>query len=83
MPMPDQGALRARYVDGSTRRRLKGSDTSGRYRLKTGLLNGVRAAAGFGLTESGRSFYEHSARILADLDEAESAIQQEHGDPLK
>ena len=32
------------------------------------------------LTDSGRSFYEHSARILADLDEAESAIAQEHGE---
>ena len=31
------------------------------------------------ITESGRSFYEHSARILADLDEAESAVQQQHG----
>ena len=32
------------------------------------------------LTETGRSFYEHSARILADLEEAESAVQQEHGE---
>ena len=32
------------------------------------------------LTESGRSFYEHSARILADLEEAEAAIQQAHGE---
>ena len=32
------------------------------------------------LTETGQSFYEHSARILADLDEAESAAQQEHGE---
>jgi len=32
------------------------------------------------LTETGRSFYEHSARILADLDEAEAAVQQEHGE---
>ena len=32
------------------------------------------------LTDSGRSFYEHSARILADLDEAESAVAQEHGE---
>lgn len=32
------------------------------------------------LTETGRSFYEHSARILADLDEAESAVLQEHGE---
>jgi DNA-binding transcriptional LysR family regulator len=32
------------------------------------------------LTETGRSFYEHSARILADLEEAESAVIQEHGE---
>lgn len=32
------------------------------------------------LTDSGRSYYEHGARILADLDEAESAIAQEHGE---
>ena len=32
------------------------------------------------LTDSGKSFYERSARILADLDEAESAIAQEHGE---
>ena len=31
------------------------------------------------LTETGQSFFEHSARILADLDEAEAAVQQEHG----
>ena len=32
------------------------------------------------LTDSGRSFYEHGARILADLEEAESAVQQTHGE---
>ncbi|MGI9201783.1 MAG: LysR substrate-binding domain-containing protein [Woeseiaceae bacterium] len=32
------------------------------------------------LTDSGRSFYEQSARILADLEEAESAVAQEHGE---
>ncbi len=32
------------------------------------------------LTETGRSFYEHAARILADVDEAEAAVQQEHGE---
>jgi len=32
------------------------------------------------LTDTGQSFYEHSARILADLEEAESAVQQEHGE---
>ncbi|NNF40169.1 MAG: LysR family transcriptional regulator [Woeseiaceae bacterium] len=32
------------------------------------------------LTETGRGFYEHAARILADLNEAEAAVQQEHGE---
>jgi DNA-binding transcriptional LysR family regulator len=32
------------------------------------------------LTETGQSFYEHSARILADLDEAEAAVAQQHGE---
>lgn len=32
------------------------------------------------LTDTGRSFYEHAARIVADLLEAESAVLQEHGE---
>ena len=32
------------------------------------------------LTETGRSFYNHGTRILADLEEAEAAVQQEHGE---
>ena len=32
------------------------------------------------LTETGQGFYEQSARILADLDEAESAAAQAHGE---
>lgn len=32
------------------------------------------------LTETGRSFYDHGTRILADLEEAETAVQQEHGE---
>jgi DNA-binding transcriptional LysR family regulator len=32
------------------------------------------------LTDTGRSFYERSARILCDLDEAESAVAQQHGE---
>jgi DNA-binding transcriptional LysR family regulator len=32
------------------------------------------------LTKTGQSFYERSARILADLEEAESAVAQEHGE---
>lgn len=31
-------------------------------------------------TDTGRSFFERSARILSDLDEAESAVAQEHGE---
>jgi len=40
----------------------------------------MRTTRQLNLTDSGRSFYEHSARILADLDEAESAIAQQHGE---
>ena len=32
------------------------------------------------LTETGRSFYERGTRVLADLEEAEAAVQQEHGE---
>lgn len=32
------------------------------------------------ITDTGSSFYQRSARILADLEEAESAVAQEHGD---
>ena len=32
------------------------------------------------LTETGSSFYEHGTRILADLEEAEAAVQQQHGE---
>jgi DNA-binding transcriptional LysR family regulator len=32
------------------------------------------------LTDTGRAFYEHGSRILADLDEAESAVLQQHGE---
>jgi DNA-binding transcriptional LysR family regulator len=32
------------------------------------------------LTETGQSFYNHGTRILADLAEAEAAVQQEHGE---
>ena len=32
------------------------------------------------LTDSGRSFYERSTQILSDLDEAESAVRQQHGE---
>ena len=39
-----------------------------------------RTTRSLNLTDSGRSFYERSARILADLEEAESAVAQEHGE---
>lgn len=39
-----------------------------------------RTTRRFNLTESGRGFYERSARILADLEEAESAVAQVHGE---
>jgi len=32
------------------------------------------------LTDTGRSFYERSVGILCDLDEAESAVAQQHGE---
>jgi DNA-binding transcriptional LysR family regulator len=32
------------------------------------------------LTESGQGFYERSVRILTDLDEAETAVAEEHGE---
>jgi len=32
------------------------------------------------LTETGRSFYDHGTRILEDVDEAEAAAQQQHGE---
>ncbi len=32
------------------------------------------------LTDSGRGFYERSAALLADLEEAESAVAQQHGE---
>lgn len=32
------------------------------------------------ITETGRAFYERSARILADLDEAEASVLQVHGE---
>jgi DNA-binding transcriptional LysR family regulator len=37
-----------------------------------------RTTRSLNLTDTGRSFYERSARILADLEEAESAVAQEH-----
>ena len=39
-----------------------------------------RSTRRLSLTETGRSFYQRGARILADLEEAESAAAQEHGE---
>ena len=39
-----------------------------------------RTTRSLNLTETGRSFYERSSRIVADLEEAESAVAQEHGE---
>jgi len=39
-----------------------------------------RTTRALNLTETGQSFYEHGKRILADLAEAEAAVQQEHGE---
>jgi len=39
-----------------------------------------RTTRALNLTETGRSFYEHGTRILSDLEEAEAAVQQEHGE---
>ena len=47
-------------------------------RLDAQLLR--RTTRRLSLTETGKSFYEHGARILADLDEAEAAVAQEHGE---
>lgn len=39
-----------------------------------------RSTRRLSLTTSGQQFYEHSARLLADLDELESAVAQDHGE---
>ena len=41
-------------LDGTLRKRFKGSDLEGAARLKTGLLDGVRAMAGYLRTRDGR-----------------------------
>jgi len=48
-------------------------------RLGTRLLN--RTTRRLGLTEAGRAFYDRSARILGDIDEAEQAIHRLKGVP--
>jgi DNA-binding transcriptional LysR family regulator len=39
-----------------------------------------RTTRSLNVTETGQSFYERAARILADLEEAESAVAQAHGE---
>jgi DNA-binding transcriptional LysR family regulator len=39
-----------------------------------------RSTRRLSLTDSGSRFYEHSLRLLADLDEVESAVAQQHGE---
>ena len=41
-------------LDGTLRRRFRGSDLEGRVHMKTGLLNGVRSIAGFMQTKGDR-----------------------------
>ena len=47
-------------------------------RLGTELLR--RTTRALTITDTGNSFYQHAARILADLDEAEAAVAQQHGE---
>ena len=67
-------ADRLDVVKSAISRRVSGLEE----RLGVQLLQ--RTTRTLNLTETGQSFYERSARILADLDEAESAIQHEHGE---
>ena len=39
-----------------------------------------RTTRSLNLTDTGQAFYERSVRILADLEEAESAVALEHGE---
>ena len=55
-------------------RRISGLEN----RLGVQLLR--RTTRRLNLTDTGRSFYEHSSRIVADLLEAESAVLQAHGE---
>jgi D-alanyl-D-alanine carboxypeptidase/D-alanyl-D-alanine-endopeptidase (penicillin-binding protein 4) len=41
-------------VDGTMKKRLAGTTVTGRAHIKTGLLNGVKAMAGYMLDKSGR-----------------------------
>lgn len=39
-----------------------------------------RTTRALAITDSGSSFYQHASRILADLEEAEAAVAQQHGE---
>jgi len=67
-------AARLNAAKSAVSRRVSGLEE----RLGVQLLR--RTTRVLNLTETGGSFYEQSARILADLDEAEAAVQQEHGE---
>lgn len=67
-------ALRLDVAKSAVSRRVSALE----LRLGVQLLR--RTTRRLSLTDSGQSFYEHSARILADLEEAESAVAQEHGE---
>jgi len=43
-------------ADGTMKKRLKDSEASGRAHIKTGTINGVKAAAGFALDSQGRRY---------------------------
>jgi len=43
-------------IDGTMKKRLNGSDASGRAHIKTGTLDGVKAAAGYALDAQGRRY---------------------------
>ena len=67
-------ADRLRVAKSAVSRRMTALES----RLGVQLLQ--RTTRRLNLTDTGRSFYERSARILADLEEAEAAIHQEHGE---
>jgi D-alanyl-D-alanine carboxypeptidase/D-alanyl-D-alanine-endopeptidase (penicillin-binding protein 4) len=43
-------------LDGTMKKRLNGSDATGRAHIKTGTLDGVKAAAGYALDARGRRY---------------------------
>jgi DNA-binding transcriptional LysR family regulator len=67
-------ANRLNMAKSAVSRRVSGLEE----RLGVQLLR--RTTRRLNVTDTGRGFYEHGARILADLEEAESAVLQEHGE---